>query len=66
MFFVNIKYGNSIFKSQGLLAGASSEAKAASDWISWDNRDNKLQAWLEGRTGVPFIDACMRELTSTG
>ena len=26
----------------------------------------KLAAWAEGRTGYPFIDACMRSLRSTG
>ena len=26
----------------------------------------KLQAWAEGRTGVPFVDACMRALRAHG
>jgi deoxyribodipyrimidine photo-lyase len=26
----------------------------------------RLQAWCEGRTGFPFIDACMRSLNATG
>ena len=25
-----------------------------------------LQAWAEGRTGMPFVDACMRALNATG
>lgn len=25
-----------------------------------------LQAWCEGRTGLPFVDACMRSLIATG
>jgi deoxyribodipyrimidine photo-lyase len=25
-----------------------------------------LEAWQEGRTGYPFVDACMRSLTATG
>jgi deoxyribodipyrimidine photo-lyase len=28
--------------------------------------DEAFRAWCEGRTGVPFIDAAMRELASTG
>jgi deoxyribodipyrimidine photo-lyase len=64
MFFVNFKYGNDIFKLEGL--SGSSDAQERSDWTSWEDRDDKLQAWLEGRTGVPFIDACMRELALTG
>ncbi|CAE7129696.1 unnamed protein product [Rhizoctonia solani] len=67
MFFVNVKYGNNLFKAQGLLMGGSHvDTKAKSDWTQWENRDHKLQAWFEGRTGVPFVDACMRELASTG
>jgi len=26
----------------------------------------RLQAWCEGRTGFPMVDACMRQLTATG
>ncbi|KAG8738444.1 hypothetical protein FRC12_016758, partial [Ceratobasidium sp. 428] len=67
MFFVNSKYGNDIFKLQGLLGSvAPGDAQARSDWTPWEDRNDKLQAWFEGRTGVPFIDACMRELTLTG
>jgi deoxyribodipyrimidine photo-lyase len=28
--------------------------------------DMLLRAWAEGRTGLPFLDACMRSLTATG
>lgn len=28
--------------------------------------DDRLAAWAEGRTGVPFVDACMRALQSHG
>ncbi|WP_291206322.1 deoxyribodipyrimidine photo-lyase [Hyphomonas sp.] len=28
--------------------------------------DPRLEAWLEGRTGFPFLDACMRSLKATG
>ncbi|CAE6403063.1 unnamed protein product [Rhizoctonia solani] len=67
MFFVNIKYGNDLFKPQGLLRAVSpKDAKAESHWTQWEDRDDKLRAWFEGRTGVPFVDACMRELTATG
>jgi deoxyribodipyrimidine photo-lyase len=27
---------------------------------------DRLAAWAEGRTGLPFLDACMRALTATG
>jgi deoxyribodipyrimidine photo-lyase len=28
--------------------------------------DPRLAAWIEGRTGFPFVDACMRSLRETG
>lgn len=28
--------------------------------------DTRLAAWVEGRTGWPFVDACMRSLVATG
>ncbi len=31
-----------------------------------DEENARLTAWREGRTGYPFIDACMRSLNATG
>ena len=31
-----------------------------------DCDDQRLMAWAEGRTGWPFVDACMRSLIATG
>ncbi|MEO1331350.1 MAG: FAD-binding domain-containing protein, partial [Pseudomonadota bacterium] len=31
-----------------------------------DHDPEKLAAWAEGRTGLPFVDACMRALIATG
>ncbi len=36
----------------------------AGDWTA--EREARLEAWVEGRTGYPFIDACMRSLRATG
>lgn len=30
--------------------------------IPWDDNQEFLQAWEEGRTGFPWIDAVMRQL----
>lgn len=30
------------------------------------DEQQRLQAWMAGRTGVPFVDACMRALAHTG
>ncbi|MGI0494819.1 FAD-binding domain-containing protein [Alkalinema pantanalense CENA528] len=32
----------------------------------WDNNDDRFQAWCEGRTGYPIVDAAMRQLNETG
>jgi deoxyribodipyrimidine photo-lyase len=31
-----------------------------------DQDERRLQAWCEGRTGYPMVDACMRSLRATG
>ena len=36
------------------------------DAIDWDGRDEHFDAWREGRTGYPIVDAGMRELAATG
>ncbi|MEB3274624.1 MAG: FAD-binding domain-containing protein [Prochlorothrix sp.] len=32
----------------------------------WENNQEYFQAWCEGRTGVPLVDAAMRQLNGTG
>ena len=34
--------------------------------IKWDNNKKLLQAWKDGKTGYPIIDAAMRCLNETG
>ena len=34
--------------------------------LDWSQDSKKFQAWKDGRTGVPFVDANMRELKETG
>jgi deoxyribodipyrimidine photo-lyase len=36
------------------------------DQIRWSGSEEHFQAWCEGRTGFPFVDAGMRQLRSTG
>ncbi len=36
------------------------------DAIEWDGSDEHFDAWREGRTGYPIVDAGMRELSATG
>ncbi len=32
----------------------------------WNQNQEMFDAWKEGRTGVPFVDANMREMRATG
>uniref|UniRef100_A0A1A8F894 Cryptochrome DASH n=1 Tax=Nothobranchius korthausae TaxID=1143690 RepID=A0A1A8F894_9TELE len=54
--FVGVKYGNKIFLIKGL------QDKP----VPWKKDTKLFDAWKEGRTGVPFVDANMRELALTG
>lgn len=36
------------------------------DAITWRNNEQEFQAWREGKTGYPLVDAGMRELNATG
>ena len=40
--------------------------RAEYDRIRWDDAPQLLQAWREGRTGYPLVDAAMRELLRSG
>ncbi|MCS7063624.1 MAG: DNA photolyase family protein [Methylacidiphilales bacterium] len=34
--------------------------------IPWENNPDLFQAWCQGRTGFPLVDAAMRQLNTTG
>ncbi len=34
--------------------------------LQWDNDEEKFQAWCDGKTGYPIVDAAMRQLNETG
>jgi deoxyribodipyrimidine photo-lyase len=34
--------------------------------IPWENNSDHFQAWCQGRTGFPIVDAAMRQLNTTG
>uniref|UniRef100_A0A665UNE0 Cryptochrome DASH n=1 Tax=Echeneis naucrates TaxID=173247 RepID=A0A665UNE0_ECHNA len=54
--FVSAKYGNRLFQVEGL------QDKS----VPWKKDMKLFDAWKDGRTGVPFVDANMRELAMTG
>ncbi|KNZ31579.1 MAG: deoxyribodipyrimidine photolyase [Methylibium sp. NZG] len=53
-----IEWRNFARTADGLRSGDGSELQAIDH--------ARLQAWCEGRTGFPMIDACMRQLRATG
>lgn len=55
--FMGKKYGNKIFQIGGPRNNANPR---------WRNDARLLQKWIDGQTGVPFIDANMLELKHTG
>jgi deoxyribodipyrimidine photo-lyase len=46
--------------------GKGKSFKPAYDLIPWRNNETEFQAWCEGKTGYPIVDAGMRELNATG
>jgi len=54
--FLCFKFGNKVFHVSGILGKT----------YPWSQDMDKFMRWAEGRTGVPFVDANMRELRLTG
>ncbi|MFG0294201.1 MAG: deoxyribodipyrimidine photo-lyase [Phycisphaerales bacterium JB050] len=40
--------------------------KQETERIKWNDDDQAFEAWCEGRTGYPIVDAAMRQLNATG
>lgn len=54
--FTLFKHGARLFQVGGLLAAR----------IEWRKPDTGFEAWCQGQTGYPIVDANMRELQTTG
>ncbi len=54
--FIHLKHGDRFFYEAGI-KGES---------VDWSRNKNMLKAWIEGETGIPFVDANMVELRETG
>ncbi|VVD94798.1 cryptochrome/photolyase family protein [Pandoraea terrigena] len=50
----------------GVVARAFKPAYDAIEWASGKAADADFQAWCEGRTGYPLVDAAMRQINQTG
>ena len=55
--FVALKYGSRLFKKTGIQYNLQ---------LHWNHRRDLFEQWMNGKTGVSFIDANMRELQQTG
>ena len=54
--FKAMRFGNAIFRTKGY----------KNKTIAWENDPVKFKKWCAGETGIPFIDAHMRQLNQTG
>jgi len=57
-FYMNILYHFPKVVSQSF--------KSQYDRIEWRNNETEFEAWCNGKTGYPIVDAGMRELNATG
>ncbi|GAB2766022.1 DASH family cryptochrome [Rhabdobacter roseus] len=55
--FVMLRYGTRLFKPSGIRHNMD---------LRWENDRVLFDQWASGQTGVPFVDANMRELNATG
>ncbi|WP_043312117.1 DASH family cryptochrome [Pseudomonas sp. ML96] len=51
-----VRHGSALFRADGLKATARAPRQC----------DERFELWTQGRTGMPLVDACMRELAATG
>jgi deoxyribodipyrimidine photo-lyase len=55
--FVSMKYGNRIFSAKGI---------KQDQHVQWSQNKRIFELWKNGETGIPLIDANMKELLDTG
>jgi deoxyribodipyrimidine photo-lyase len=54
--FKGMKFGDKIFKTKGYKKKE----------IQFENNKKNFKRWCDGKTGIPFVDAHMRQLNETG
>ena len=50
-------HGDNVFKSYGIYAR---------EYYNWQTKQEIVERWRSGQTGMPLIDALMREMNETG
>jgi len=56
-------YYNLGYKNPQIFKGAMSDKY---NKIKWEKNTKKLNSWKNGETGYPIVDACMKEINTTG
>ncbi len=60
---LHLKHGKKLYRAQGISSNLALTAQPTAD----PTRDHEsFKKWTEGSTGIPLVDAAMRELVSTG
>ncbi|KAG9292849.1 hypothetical protein G9A89_016211 [Geosiphon pyriformis] len=62
--FIAEKYGNSLFFRNGFVGLQQNNMNSKQD--TWIKDMNLFKKWRDGVTGIPWVDANMRELKETG
>jgi deoxyribodipyrimidine photo-lyase len=57
--FGGVAWGNDIFKMHGIGGQVPSG-------VTWSREQSRVDDWVAGRTGFPFVDCFMREVAATG
>jgi deoxyribodipyrimidine photo-lyase len=57
-------YRNVLFHNPNLIKGGSYNSKY--DALNWPDRQKEFEAWANGKTGYPIVDAAMQQLIQTG
>jgi len=64
-FYVNVAY-NFPYVLKGQISGKNQSYKKEYDNIKWSQNKKWFNAWCNGTTGFPSVDASMRQLNETG
>jgi len=64
-FYVNVTY-NFPHVLKGQISGKNQSYKKEYDNIKWSSNKKWFEAWCEGTTGFPVIDAAMKQMNETG
>lgn len=66
--YITEKFGKQLFLLGGFeeVTDPKQAQQKIDDWNNWDANDEKIQRWMGGRTGIPFVDANMVELVQSG